>query len=62
MENIKKEKKERVRCFLCNKRMVQLKYRTDIHHICCDRRAFILMTKLMTNEELENRLKELYNR
>ena len=62
MENIKKEKKERVRCFLCNKRMVPIKYRTDIHHSCLARRTFIINMKLMTNEELENRLKELYNR
>ena len=59
MENIKKEK---VRCFFCNKIIPPLKYRTDIHNICWNRRWFIINMKLMTNEELENRLKELYNR
>ena len=59
MENIKKEK---LRCFFCNKVVPPSKYSTGNHNTCLQRHAFIIKMKLMTNEELNNRLKELYYR
>ena len=59
MENIKKEK---LRCTFCNRVVTPTRFRPGDHNTCQQRRAFIKQMKLMTNEELNNKLKELYNR
>jgi phage FluMu protein Com len=60
MENIKKEK---LRCTFCNKLINDTHTHHPTYHLTClKRREFIIQMKLMTRDELNNRLKELYNR